>query len=139
MFKRALALSATILISGCSQENTTAAAVEPASNSAAQESAPHQMTDQWIGRWDGVEGLVLEIRHEDSANPGSYLLDMQYGLDADQHGTFEGQATAEGIRFTREDGEQLLRQADGEATGLKWLADKENCLVVQPGEGYCRN
>ncbi|PRY65106.1 hypothetical protein B0H98_10346 [Vreelandella songnenensis] len=139
MLKIVLALSATILISGCSQESSTATSNEPASDTSAEQSAPHQMTDHWIGRWVGVEGLVLEIRHKDSAGPGNYLLEMQYGLDADQRGTFEGQATDEGIRFTREDGEQLLREADGEATGLKWLADKEDCLVVHPGEGYCRD
>ncbi len=31
----------------------------------------------------------------------------------------------------------MLRAGDGEATGLKWLADKD-CLIVATGEGYCR-
>ena len=64
---------------------------------------------------------------------------MRYGLDADQIGTFEGQATAEGISFNRGDGSQLLRAGDGEATGMKWLLEKKDCLVVATGEGYCRD
>lgn len=130
MLKRAVALSALIFMGGCSQD----------SGSAPSPTADADMaTDQWIGRWTGVEGLYLDISQDDAAGPGHYLLEMQYGLDSDQSGTFEGQATNEGISFTRHDGSHLLRAGDGEATGMKWLLDKEECLVVQPGEGYCRD
>ncbi|HTG37373.1 hypothetical protein [Sphingomonas sp.] len=91
--------------------------------------------DSWIGRWRGVEGLNLVIEAGDA--PGRYRLDMQYSLD--DKGVFDGIATAEGIMFSRPDGEHVLRAGDGQATGLKWLADKQNCLVVKPGEGYCRD
>ncbi|RUR52961.1 hypothetical protein [Vreelandella populi] len=138
MIKKALALSAMILISGCNDSDTTASNA-PASSTSTEQSTSHKVTDQWVGSWIGVEGLVLEVSQNDSAGPGHYLLEMQYGLDADQSGTFEGQATDEGISFSRDDGEQLLRAGDGEATGLKWLTDKEDCLVVQSGEGYCRD
>lgn len=138
MKKALLALIATMLISGCSNSNTTASNA-PASDTATEQNQPHQVTDQWVGRWTGVEGLFLEISKDDSAGPGHYLLHMRYGLDADQIGTFEGQATAEGISFNRGDGPQLLRAGDGEATGMKWLLEKEDCLVVKTGEGYCRD
>ena len=138
MKKALLALIATMLISGCSNSNTTASNA-PASDTATEQNQPHQVTDQWVGRWTGVEGLFLEISKDDFAGPGHYLLHMRYGLDADQIGTFEGQATAEGIRFNRGDGPQLLRAGDGEATGMKWLLEKEDCLVVATGEGYCRD
>lgn len=139
MIKKALALSAIVLISGCN-DSTTTASNTPATDTEAEQSQPsHEVTDQWVGRWVGVEGLFLEISQDESAGPGHYLLEMQYGLDADQSGTFEGQATGEGISFSRDDGSQLLRAGDGEATGLKWLADKEDCLIVQSGEGYCRD
>ena len=139
MKKALLALIATMLISGCSNSSTTAPNA-PASNNATEQNQPHhQVTDQWVGRWTGVEGLFLEISKDDSAGPGHYLLHMRYGLDDDQIGTFEGQATAEGIRFNRGDGPQLLSAGDGEATGMKWLLEKEDCLVVATGEGYCRD
>ncbi|MEL7893559.1 MULTISPECIES: hypothetical protein [Halomonadaceae] len=138
MKKALLALIATMLISGCSNSNTTASNA-PASDTATEQNQTHQVTDQWVGRWTGVEGLFLEISKDDFAGPGHYLLHMRYGLDADQIGTFEGQATAEGISFNRGDGSQLLRAGDGEATGMKWLLEKEDCLVVKTGEGYCRD
>lgn len=122
MAKVALALSTLLLISGCAHDSNTAASGATESGTATEQSAPHhQMTDQWVGRWTGVEGLFLEISKDESADPGHYLLHMRYGLDADQIGTFEGQATAEGIRFNRGDGPQMLRAGDGEATGMKWL------------------
>ncbi|MGP9680265.1 hypothetical protein ACT3TC_16740 [Halomonas sp. AOP27-A1-41] len=140
MMKTALALGTMILISGCNQDTNTAASSAADSDTVAEQSQlSHEVTDQWVGRWTGVEGLYLEVQQDETAGPGHYLLEMQYGLDADQSGTFEGQATDDGISFSRDDGQQLLRAGDGEATGMKWLADKEDCLVVQAGEGYCRD
>jgi hypothetical protein len=91
--------------------------------------------DGLVGRWRGVEGLNLVIAKDRA--PGHYTLDMQYSLDG--KGKFAGVATAEGIAFTRPDGEKVLRPTDGDATGLKWLAGKKDCLTVAPGEGYCRD
>ncbi|WP_315761187.1 hypothetical protein [Sphingomonas sp. Y38-1Y] len=91
--------------------------------------------DGWVGRWRGVEGLNLVIAKGDA--PGRYDLDMQYSLD--DKGKFVGTATEEGIAFKRPDGDQVLRAGNGEATGLKWLAEKKDCLVVKPSEGYCRD
>ncbi|MCH4810816.1 hypothetical protein [Vreelandella neptunia] len=140
MAKAALVLSTLLLISGCAQNSNTAASGAPDSDASTEQNQPHHPeTDQWVGRWTGVEGLFLDISKNEAAGPGHYLLEMQYGLDADQSGTFEGQTTAEGIRFNREGGPQLLRAGDGEATGMKWLLEKEDCLVVATGEGYCRD
>ncbi|MGO2241903.1 MAG: hypothetical protein ACTH5D_09130 [Halomonas sp.] len=140
MIKTALALSTMILISECSSENEPPASSTATSDTATEQNQPHyETTDQWVGRWIGVEGLFLEISKDESAGPGQYLLEMQYGLDAEQSGTFEGQATAEGINFSREDGQQLLRAGDGEDTGMKWLLEKEDCLIAATGEGYCRD
>lgn len=140
MIKTALALSTIILISACSSESEPPASSASTSDTATEQSQPdYETTDQWVGRWTGVEGLFLEISKDEPAGPGHYLLEMQYGLDAEQSGTFEGQATDEGISFSRDDGQQLLRAGDGEATGMKWLAEKEDCLVVATGEGYCRD
>ncbi|WP_085919615.1 hypothetical protein [Halomonas sp. CSM-2] len=140
MAKVALALSFLLLISGCAHDRHNETSDVTDSSTSAEQSAPHhQMTDQWVGRWTSVEGLFLEISKDKSAGPGHYLLHMRYGLDADQIGTFEVQATAEGIRFNLGDGPQMLRAGDGEATGMKWLMEKEDCLVVATGEGYCRD
>ncbi len=92
--------------------------------------------DEWVGRWIGVEGLNLTISK--AAKPGWYRLAMQYGTDTDMAGSFEGIGTPEGIAFARPDGEQVLRAATGNETGLKYLAGKSDCLKVKIGEGYCR-
>ncbi|MES2988255.1 MAG: hypothetical protein V4808_10145 [Pseudomonadota bacterium] len=91
--------------------------------------------DAWVGRWIGVEGTTLNITK--ASLPDHYKLEMQYTLDS--KGTFDGTGTKEGITFTRPDGKQLLSASDGDATGLKYLAGKKDCLKVKQGEGYCRD
>ena len=88
----------------------------------------------WEGRWDGVEGMYVVIS---SAEPSVYRLDMQSDLDT--MGAYVGSESSEGIRFVRNDQVLLLRQGSGAETGLKYLADKKDCLVVKSGEGYCRD
>lgn len=93
--------------------------------------------DAWIGTWTGAEGLMLKIERGDA--PGRYRITNKWALDEDATGTFDGYATRTGIAFRRRDGRKRLRAGDGEATGLKWLAGKKDCLIVAPGEGYCRD
>lgn len=93
------------------------------------------MANSWAGRWTGVEGTFLVISK--AAGSGRYRLEMQYTLD--DKGVFDGIAAEGGIEFTRPDGTKTLRHTDGNATGLKYLAGKKDCLTVQTGEGYCRD
>ena len=117
---------------------TVANAVEDTANSVGEAvtnvAAPTDR-DAWVGKWTGVEGTMLTIAKGDG--PGRYKLDMQYTLD--DKGSFEGTGTDEGIAFRRPDGAQVLRATDGDATGLKYLAGKKDCLTVKTGEGYCRD
>lgn len=92
---------------------------------------------QWIGRWTGVEGMYLDIQPDPARGNGAFTLEMQYSLD--DSGTFPGDAVGSGIRFTRPDGTFLLTATDGEATGLRYLLNKQDCLTVTTGEGYCRD
>ncbi|WP_375270564.1 hypothetical protein [Sphingomonas sp.] len=89
----------------------------------------------YAGRWIGVEGTMLTVKPTGAATVD---LDMRWGLDADMAGTYPATVTPDGLRFTRGGETLLLRPSDGDATGLKWLAGKKNCLTVKPGEGYCR-
>ncbi|NJC33758.1 hypothetical protein GGR88_001232 [Sphingomonas jejuensis] len=91
-------------------------------------------TDDWVGRWVGVEGLVLNV----AARPdGDYDLAMTWSLD--DSGTFVGRPDGDSIVFERGGETRRLRAGTGADTGLKWLADKRDCLYVEPGEGYCRD
>lgn len=88
----------------------------------------------YLGRWTGVEGMYLVV----AAKPGGGVsLEMQWDLD--HKGTFDGSVTAEGLRFMREGVAETAVRSDGDATGLKYLAGKHDCLTVKPGEGYCRD
>jgi hypothetical protein len=88
----------------------------------------------YLGRWTGVEGMYLVV----AAKPGGGVtLDMQWDLD--HKGSFDGSVTAEGLRFMRNGVAESAVHTDGDATGLKYLAGKRDCLTVKPGEGYCRD
>jgi hypothetical protein len=89
----------------------------------------------YTGRWLGVEGMYLDVTG--AGAPGRYRLAMQWDLD--NKGEFEGTARGDTIVFERRGVRETLRATDGDATGLKYLAGKTDCLTVKPGEGYCRD
>ena len=105
--------------------------------SASEPSAPAdtaKLEADYLGRWTGVEGMYLVVA---SKPRGGVTLEMQWDLD--NSGTFDGTVTAEGLRFLRNDVAETAVHSDGDATGLKHLAGKQDCLTVKPGEGYCRD
>ena len=91
-------------------------------------------TDAWVGKWIGVEGLVLDI--QPSGERGRYVLSVTL-LDGTK--SYDGTADGDVIRFTRDGRPESIRAANGDQTGLKWLAGKQNCLMIQQGEGFCRD
>src|SRR5471032_1355106 len=97
-------LSTLVLLSACNKEAQDTKTSKPAPASAQIMLVPETLhTDKWVGNWSGVEGLHLSIAKDESIGRGHYVLTMQYGLDADDSGTFKGAATEYGIRFTRPD------------------------------------
>jgi hypothetical protein len=88
---------------------------------------------RYLGRWTGVEGMFLDVTPRAG---GGVTMAMQWDLD--HRGTFEGSVTAEGLRFMRGGVAEVAVPGTGDQTGLKWLAGKKECLIVKPGEGYCR-
>ncbi|MBP1038845.1 hypothetical protein J8631_25040 [Serratia fonticola] len=79
--------------------------------------------------------LSQHKQKEGTEGAGKYILDMKYGLDEGDAGSFQGYAVAEGIAFTKMNENYDLRIGGGEETRLKWLAGK-NRLIVQLGEAY---
>lgn len=92
----------------------------------------HSDLDQWLGRWDGPEGTFLQL----SKREGTYMVLIQ---DLDGPKTFEGVEDSSRIRFVRKGKTEYISASNGEASGMKWLVDKKNCLMTRPGEGWCRN
>lgn len=147
-----VALAGAAALAGCSEmsneqqaalvENAVANAEAIAENVTQEarrvrlaERAPER--DAWIGTWTGVEGMVLKI--EKGSAPGRYRITNKWALDEAASGTFDGYASRSGIAFRRSGQRKRLVAGNGAATGLKWLADKQDCLIVAPGEGYCRD
>lgn len=88
--------------------------------------------DQWLGRWNGPEGTYLAISREGN----EYYLEIA-NLDGPQ--TYQAEPFEDTLQFRRNGVVETLQATDGEATGMKWLLDKKNCLTVRTGEGYCRD
>ena len=53
--------------------------------------------------------------------------------------TYEGTSTGDRIEFRRDGKMESIHAGDGQDTGMKWLLDKSNCLVIKTGEGFCRD
>ena len=94
-------------------------------------------TDDWVGRWTGPEGLFLDIQPSPTGKPGHYALTNKDNLD--RQGDYPGVAEGTTIRFVRDGKGRAIRPGTGDETGFKYLAGKQDCLIVIPGEeGYCR-
>ncbi len=87
---------------------------------------------EWMGRWNGPEGTYLDISEREIG----YKITVS---DLDGPRDFDGVASAENITFERDGKEIVIRPGSGAETGMKWLADKKHCLIVQAGEAYCRD
>ena len=109
-----------VLLGRCSDRG---ASVPPAASTA---------TDAWLGRWTGPEGTFLLLE----GGNGAYQVTIQ-NLDGPR--VFAGVGVDAQIRFERDGLTELIHATDGAGTGMKWLADKANCLTVRVGEGYCRD
>ncbi len=86
----------------------------------------------WQGRWTGPEGTLLDIAGRDDA----YNVTIQ---SLDGPAAYQATPTPEGLSFTRDGRPEAIHAGNGRDTGMKWLMDKKNCLVIKPGEGFCRD
>jgi hypothetical protein len=87
--------------------------------------------DGWLGRWDGPEGTFLQL-----SRTGDQLVVVIQDLDGPKR--FAGFVDGKRIRFERDGKTEYISAGDGEATGMKWLVDKKDCLLTKKGEGWCR-
>jgi hypothetical protein len=115
---RALQFAVLVLLASCARDD-----VAPVDSAA---------TDAWIGEWRGPEATLLTI----VGGQGAYRLTVR---DLDGPRSFDGTAVAGGIAFERDGKTETIRATDGVGTGMKWLAEKRDCLVIRVGEGFCRD
>ncbi|APL93243.1 MULTISPECIES: hypothetical protein [Sphingobium] len=113
------------------------AMAEPDAVDAAANEATGPPTDAWVGRWNGPEGLFLDIQPSPDGRRGHYAIANQDNLD--RQGDYAGVAEGATIRFARDGRDLVIRPGTGAETGFKDLAGRQDCLIVLPGrEGYCR-
>ncbi|WP_420381527.1 lysozyme inhibitor LprI family protein [Novosphingobium sp.] len=88
----------------------------------------------FVGRWRGGEGTTMTITRRGQ----NFVIDNQWGLDANMHGTFTGTLTRSGLRFVRNSIVETARPSRGDAVNRSALRGKTDCLMVSRDEGYCR-
>jgi hypothetical protein len=92
---------------------------------------PDALPDKWLGHWNGPEGTSLLL----AGGKGKYEVTIR---NLDGPATFQGRAVGGAIEFERLGVKESIHATNGAGTGMKWLADKTNCLTVRVGEGFCR-
>jgi hypothetical protein len=103
-----------------------------ATNAASKAVSEVLASTDYVGKWTGPEGTSLTITPQGD----DYQVVVQ-NLDGPR--TFSGKASDGGVTFVRDGVPFVIHKGDGNATGMKWLAGKSNCLIVTTGEGYCRD
>jgi hypothetical protein len=128
-----LLLAGVAVLAGCGKKESSASPAKPDTSVHSESAPPAQSSlSTWPGTWNGPEGTYLKL----TAKPESGYEVVIKDLDVER--SFEGVGSADEIHFTRDGRQERIRATDGAGTGMKWLADKSNCLTVKPGEGYCR-
>lgn len=121
-------------LSACGKPDDSPATPPVPASATSPTSAPSTpvAADPWLGRWQGPEGTSLEV----AGGPGTYSVTIQ-NLDGPRR--FDAKAGTGTLTFTRDGELETIRAGSGPETGMKWLADKRDCLIVKAGEGYCRD
>ncbi|MFC7290771.1 hypothetical protein [Hirschia litorea] len=135
MHRCLISIAVIALLSACDTSPTENESTSQKSNESVQPEGNDNRWKELAGLYTGPEGMYLAIESLDNA---SFNIEMRWGLDDDMIGNFEGEANENGIRFTRNGQDIILKPATGDETGMKWLAGKSDCLMVEVGEGYCR-
>ena len=96
-----------------------------------QSQASDPIANIWLGKWKGPEGTSLILAPTGSG----YNITIQ-NLDGAR--TFPAILRGKNLTFMRDNITETIRPGIGVETGMKWLADKQNCLIIKVSEGYCR-
>jgi uncharacterized protein (DUF2147 family) len=140
------AIGAMVLMAACTPKPSAddvaasqaaeSAAMSVTAAQAASQAVAEAMTSVdatgYVGKWTGPEGTAMTI-----TPAGSAYEVVITNLDGPR--TFSGPLEGDGIHITRDGSPLVIHKGDGPATGMKWLADKHDCLVVAANEGFCKD
>src|SRR5579863_5365006 len=132
-----IALLMIAVLTGCKDryqpaDKSSSIGGNPSRQSTAAVPATNNVTDRWLGKWTGPEGTYLVL----SKNADKYVVQIN---SLDGPATYEGTSTGERIEFQRDGKTESIHAGNGHDTGMKWLLEKTNCLIVKTGEGFCRD
>src|SRR4051812_46934052 len=127
-----LPVVAALALAACSGKTPPPVAAAPPASVPAAAPPVVQAAKGLLGQWNGPEGTYLLV----GGASGNYALTIR-NLDGPR--TFQGRGEGDTIHFDRDGKSLVIRPGDGAATGMKWLADKKHCLIIEAGEGYCRD
>jgi hypothetical protein len=89
------------------------------------------LPDRWLGKWLGPEGTSLDL----TKNGDRFVIKI---VSLDGPATYEGISVSDHIEFQRNGERESIHAGNGKDTGMKWLLDEKNCLVIKKSEGFCR-
>ena len=118
----------TVVIAGC--KDRTQPTAESSSNP--QTAVADNVTNKWLGKWIGPEGTYLVL----SKNAEKYVVEIN---SLDGPATYNGASAGDRIEFQRNGKTEYIHAGNGRDTGMKWLLEKSNCLIIKTGEGFCRD
>jgi nitrous oxide reductase accessory protein NosL len=121
-----LIVPALALLAACSKPAGVPGPAVPNPANVVDASAP------LLGRWNGPEGTFLLLEGEG----GKYAITIQ-NLDGPR--SFDGKGEGNAIAFVRDGKNLLIRPTNGAGTGMKWLDGRKDCVVIDTGEGFCRD
>lgn len=125
------------LLTACSAEPSQPAAEETAQSAVSEPTlsvvSSSTSAFDYAGHWTGVEGTYMTITPQTDTAYQVVIADL------DGPKTYAGTLHADGLHIERNGTPLVIVPGDGEATGMKWLAEKSDCLVVAANEGYCRD
>ncbi len=104
----------------------------PTARPASSPVAAGRPTDAWLGRWLGPGGTYLLLTQDGE----KYAVKIQ---SLDGPASYEGVVAGDGIQFVRQGKTEFIRAGSGAETGMKWLLEKNHCLLIKTGEGFCRD
>lgn len=129
--QRGLSLAALIALLGGCQGQKPAEDNKPGAAPGRKVTATNTALDQWLGQWNGPEGTFLVL----SKDGDKYSVKIN---SLDGPATYEGIVVRDHIQFQRDGKKESIRAGSGKDTGMKWLLDEKNCLVIKMSEGFCR-
>ena len=95
-------------------------------------------TDHFLGRWMGVEGNLVDIIP--SKNRYRVMVVNNNNPEGDGRFTeYAGTVLGNELQISIGKQKKLISFTDGPGSGMKYLADKNNCIKIEGGDGYCRD